>query len=276
MCAEGAARSRLRAQSIGARIVSGIALALITLAAAWLGGRALAALLLAGVLVALFEFLRMAAQAGHPVPTLQGLVAGAVVVVLGATHGTANMGVVFLVIGIWMIGASLRPPIEGRLLGLALALLGVVYIAGLGVHLLWLRELDRGLGLLLLVLLCTWAADTFAFFTGIRWGKRKLAPQVSPGKSVEGFLGGLAGSVLVAGGAAPFVTGLTLAQALLAGLVIGLVAPLGDLFESLVKRNLRAKDASHVIPGHGGVLDRIDSLLLAAPVAYYLFRFLLT
>jgi phosphatidate cytidylyltransferase len=182
---------------------------------------------------------------------------------------------VFVVLALWMIAASLRPPIEGRLGGLALTLFGVLYVAGFGVHLLWLRELDRGLGLLLVVLLGTWAADTFAFFVGIRWGRRKLAPHVSPGKSVEGFLGGLAGTMLVAGVAARFVSGFTLPEALLTGLVIGLVSPLGDLLESLVKRNLRAKDASHIIPGHGGVLDRIDSLLLAAPVAFYLFRYLL-
>jgi phosphatidate cytidylyltransferase len=256
-------------------VASGFALAAVTLAAAWAGGLALALLLLIGVIAALFEFFRMSQRAGHRVLMLPGLAGGAAIVVLGAFHRTSEAGPVLMAIALWMILASLRSPIEGRFGGLALSVFGVLYVAGFGVHLLWLRELERGLGLLLVVLLGTWAADTFAFFVGIRWGRRKLAPHVSPGKSVEGFLGGLAGTMLVAGVAARFVSGFTLPEALLAGLVIGLVSPIGDLLESLMKRNLCAKDASHIIPGHGGVLDRIDSLLLVAPVAFYLFRYLL-
>ncbi len=276
MCAEATVRARLHAQSVGARVVAGFALAGITLAAAWAGGLFLALLLLIGVMAALLEFFRMSKRAGHPVLMLPGLAGGAAIVILGALHRPAEAGAVLVAIALWMIAASLRPPIEGRLDGLALTVFGVLYVAGFAVHLLWLRELERGLGLLLVVLLGTWAADTFAFFVGIRWGKRKLAPHVSPGKSVEGFLGGLAGTILVAGVAARFVSGFTLPEALLTGLVIGLVSPLGDLLESLLKRNLCAKDASHIIPGHGGVLDRIDSLLLVAPVSFYLFRYLLT
>lgn len=167
------------------------------------------------------------------------------------------------------------PPLEGRLAGAALTLFGLVYVVGLGIHLLWLRMEPHGLSRLAVVLLATWAADTFAFFVGVRWGRRKLAPHVSPGKSVEGLVGGLVGTVAVTVLAArALLPGLDPLRAALLGLALGAVSPLGDLLESLIKRNLHAKDASHLIPGHGGVLDRIDSLLVTGAVAYYLFRFL--
>jgi len=120
----------------------------------------------------------------------------------------------------------------------------------------------------LFVLLIIWAADTGAYFAGSRWGRRKLALKISPGKSWEGLFGGLALSLLLAAAAMP-VLGLAWSQLprmLLLTLVTVLVSVAGDLFESLVKRHAGAKDSSDLIPGHGGVLDRIDSLLAALPV----------
>jgi phosphatidate cytidylyltransferase len=127
---------------------------------------------------------------------------------------------------------------------------------------------ERGPLWTLYVLAIVWAADTGAYFTGSRWGRRKLAPRISPGKSWEGLLGGLAAAMLLAAIVLPFL-GLAwrqLPQLLLLSLITVLVSVEGDLFESLLKRHAGAKDSSDLIPGHGGVLDRIDSLLAALPV----------
>jgi phosphatidate cytidylyltransferase len=120
----------------------------------------------------------------------------------------------------------------------------------------------------LFVLASIWAADSGAYFAGSRWGRRKLAPRISPGKSWEGLLGGVAAAMLLAAIALPWL-GLQWPQLpalLLLSLVTVLVSVEGDLFESLLKRHAGAMDSSDLIPGHGGVLDRIDSLLAALPV----------
>jgi phosphatidate cytidylyltransferase len=120
----------------------------------------------------------------------------------------------------------------------------------------------------LFALLVVWAADTGAYFVGVRYGKRKLAPRISPGKSWEGFWGGLGLSLLLSFAAWP-VLGLTLGDwpaLALVTLLAALASVLGDLFESLLKRHAGIKDSSDLIPGHGGVLDRLDSLLAALPV----------
>ena len=120
----------------------------------------------------------------------------------------------------------------------------------------------------LFALAIVWAADTGAYFTGVRFGRRKLAPRISPGKSWEGLAGGLAATLLLAAAVLP-VLGLgweSLPRLLLLTAVVAGVSVVGDLFESLMKRQAGAKDSSQLIPGHGGVLDRIDSLLAALPV----------
>ena len=137
--------------------------------------------------------------------------------------------------------------------------------------------MDHGLEYLVIILLGTWAADTFAYFLGTRFGKTPLAPEISPGKSVEGLIGGIVGSAVVVVIAGNWLApDLGFFAILGVGLVIGAVSPVGDLLESMFKRNFKIKDMSSFIPGHGGVLDRIDSLLITAPVGYYLFRFLLS
>jgi len=117
---------------------------------------------------------------------------------------------------------------------------------------------------LLTALAVVWAADSGAYFSGRAFGKRKLAPRISPNKTVEGLLGGLAGGVVV-GLLGGWAAGVSLAQ-LPALTVVCLATVLGDLFESLLKRHVGAKDSGHLIPGHGGILDRIDGVVAALPV----------
>jgi phosphatidate cytidylyltransferase len=128
-------------------------------------------------------------------------------------------------------------------------------------------------GLLLMTILMT--SDTFAYFTGHALGRRRLAPVISPGKTVEGALGGLVGGVVGALGIRALgLPELPLLDAVLLGLVVAAVGIAGDLFESLLKRWAGVKDSSRLFPGHGGMLDRLDSLLFGAPVLYCYYYFL--
>jgi phosphatidate cytidylyltransferase len=129
---------------------------------------------------------------------------------------------------------------------------------------------ELGEDLLMLLFLCVIATDTAAYYVGTAWGRHRLAPRVSPKKSWEGAIGGLLASVGAALlGHIWFYRRLTWVDAVALGLLLGLAAIAGDLAESVVKRATGAKDASNLLPGHGGLLDRADSMLFAGPVLYY-------
>jgi phosphatidate cytidylyltransferase len=131
-----------------------------------------------------------------------------------------------------------------------------------------LKRLDQGGVLILLLLLLVWASDIGAYISGKAWGRNKLAPNVSPGKTREGLWGGLLCCVLVGAvyGLARELPLLQLVYLVVLSLCTGLASVLGDLFESMLKRHQGIKDSGCMLPGHGGVLDRIDSLTAAAPV----------
>ena len=152
---------------------------------------------------------------------------------------------------------------------------GALYIGvGLG-HFLLIRNLAEGDLLVFFVILVTWAADTAAYYTGKTMGRRPLAPRLSPKKTVEGFVGGLLGAVFVAGlSHFWFFPFLTLVECVIIGVLLAILGLLGDLAESYFKRNSGVKDSGTLIPGHGGVLDRLDSLLFTGPAFYYSYIFL--
>ena len=144
--------------------------------------------------------------------------------------------------------------------------IGIIILSSACLFVIELKELSNGPLWILLFMVCVWAADVGAYFVGKRFGKTKLAPKVSPGKTVEGLLGGVALAMLLC---VPVIFYyFSSEQALLLLLTVGitvLVSVLGDLFESKMKRFAELKDSSQILPGHGGVLDRIDSLLSGAP-----------
>jgi phosphatidate cytidylyltransferase len=153
---------------------------------------------------------------------------------------------------------------------LSLVVTAFLYIPFLIAHLLMIRLLPLGGNWLLLIMLIVMTNDSTAYYVGSAFGKHRLYEAVSPKKSIEGALGGLAGS---AAGAllakCTFFPELGFADALVTALVIGVIGQIGDLFESLLKRSFGVKDSGSIFPGHGGVLDRMDSILFAAPVTYY-------
>lgn len=164
----------------------------------------------------------------------------------------------------------------------AYMLYGLLYVGGGFLAMLAIREgtigsylvshfdtvmLEPSRFLMFLLIFSTWASDTFAFVFGKWLGKNKLCPEISPGKTQEGALGGFVGTVMVALIFAA-VFKFSLLHALAIGIIIAVTAPLGDLTESILKRVCQVKDSGNIIPGHGGVLDRFDSLLFAAPAVY--------
>ncbi len=164
-------------------------------------------------------------------------------------------------------------PLDQLIFRLGWQVLGLIYIPLLLGHLVLLRELPDGRGWVFLVLFAVMACDSMAYFVGVKFGRHKLYPAVSPKKSIEGGLGGLVGSCLgVWLAAVLFLPSYGPGQIVLIGLLLGIFGQVGDLFESLLKRACGVKDSGGIFPGHGGILDRLDSLLFAFPLAYYLAR----
>jgi phosphatidate cytidylyltransferase len=161
-------------------------------------------------------------------------------------------------------------------LDFALTVAGMLYLGWIGAYLISLRQLPDGEWWVLITLPSVWLADAAAFFVGQRWGRRPMAPRLSPKKTWEGYLAGvLMGAASGAGMASLWRLGagnlstLTAVRGLELGLVLGVLTPLGDLGISMMKREIGVKDTSGLVPGHGGVLDRTDSWVWAGVLAYY-------
>lgn len=258
--------------SLTSRVLVAAVLLPLVIGAVYLGGWWLFALALFGGLLALHELyvisrgLRPLVLAGYVgfVLALLGLELGGVPWLLGGILST--FVAVFAVFGLSDVRTSATASFGATLLG-------VVWIAaGIGCLLLVRDIPEFGFAAVMAVLFTVFAADTGAFFVGRAVGRRKLAPSISPGKSWEGLVGGVAAAVLTAflvlyGDREEF---LSIPESLALGAVIALASVLGDLFESAVKRDLQVKDSGRLLAGHGGMLDRLDSLLWAGPAAYFL------
>jgi phosphatidate cytidylyltransferase len=165
--------------------------------------------------------------------------------------------------------AFFRPRREHVSWAFAVTFFGVLWIGLPMVHAVLLRELPHGDGLLVDVLVATFLGDTAAYFGGRMYGRRALAPVISPGKTVEGLFVGIAGATLGFWVAGLYQDWLSGTDALVIGFLVALAAPIGDLFESLVKRDLGVKDTGRFFGAHGGVLDRLDAVLFTVVVGYY-------
>ncbi len=151
-----------------------------------------------------------------------------------------------------------------------ISVLGIIYIPYLLSHITLINKLPEGVFWVLVLLAAVWIGDTFALLIGTWWGKRKLSPRISPNKTVEGFIACFFGAVLaVFACKALFLQALPPLDAVAVGVGIALFGQLGDLSESMIKRGAKTKDSGSLFPGHGGMLDRLDSFLFAAPFLYY-------
>jgi phosphatidate cytidylyltransferase len=206
-------------------------------------------------------------------PRLPAIVAvcGIALMALAASEGLDYLtGAFVLSIAAVFLALVLKSDAETGLRDWTWTIAGIAYVGLLGAHLVLLRDFPEGEDWLFFALFATFATDTFAYFTGKLWGRTRIAPRISPGKTLEGTIGGYA-----AGFVAVFVlewvteADMTLAETFLLAWVLPGVAMLGDLAESLIKRGAGVKDASELVPGHGGLLDRMDSLLFTVPLVYY-------
>ena len=221
-------------------------------------------------MLANWEFARMFERAGVPVLRDAGIVWGALVTLAFVRPDRTGAAFAVVVIGLLVASLDRGPAGPARWQRVAITLLGVCYVNWLLGHTISLRALPDGVHWVLLLVWVTWLGETAAYGVGSLIGRHKLAPGISPGKTVEGAVAQLVVSV-VAALAAPgwLFPGLSFRDALVVGILLGIVGQVGDLVESALKRSVGTKDTGHVIPGHGGILDRIDSLLFNAPALFY-------
>lgn len=273
------------------RVVVALIGAPLTVVILWYGDAAMATLLSVLSAIAAWEFYRIASSGGHTPIAPLGIVMAAVLplVVHAETLGLVRVPYVALVLVLLAtIAASLfvRAPSEKPLGAAATTLFGAAYTGGLLSFAYSLRYFDYVIGqaagtvVVVFPLLLTWATDTGAYFTGRLIGGPKLMPSISPGKTVSGAIGGILTTIIVAWLYQRYalipVARLALTPVALVGVAItmSVVGQIGDLVESQIKREGNVKDSSHLLPGHGGVLDRVDSLLFTFPVAFALLRWL--
>jgi phosphatidate cytidylyltransferase len=153
---------------------------------------------------------------------------------------------------------------------LSVTLLGILYVSWLLSHLVLLRGLPYGKEFLFYLLLVVWSGDTGAYYVGSYFGTHRLAPVVSPKKTIEGAIGGLIVSLLASCIAKwTFLPLFNYRDCISLGILLAVISQLGDLCESLLKRAVNVKDSGTILPGHGGILDRLDGVMFAAPVLYY-------
>ena len=216
----------------------------------------------------LYEFYNLLEKKGHKTLKLEGMIAGFLYLLFLylETRWAMRIFLPLLILSILIYELIKK---EHSIIEISLTFLGFFYIPLLLGYLIVLRNLPLGKQLTYLIILITWISDSAAFFVGKFFGKHKLAPSISPNKTIEGSLAAIISSAIVAlifGGIyyeryfLPAILGVTL----------GIMGQLGDLVESMLKREIGTKDSSSLLPGHGGILDRFDSLMFIAPTTYYM------
>jgi len=238
-----------------------------------------------GIVLALGEFYNLGAKAGCPTQPALGFVAALLVVACFVLERSEWIVAVIIALTICSLGLALTKPdqMKKSLVTVAVTVTGVVYVAVLAGCLVGVRMMPDMMTtpltprlsskLLLMFFAMVIFADTGAYYTGRLIGRHKLAPRVSPGKTIEGAVGGLIAAIAVGPlSRLLFFHEIPIVHALVLGALIGVIGPIGDLAESMLKRGAGVKDSGTLLPGHGGVLDRVDSILFCAPLLYYYSR----
>jgi len=241
----------------------------VVLGAVYLGGWWVFSLALIASLVALHEYWLLARPLAPLAPA--GYI-GAVLALVGAEVGGISwtVGGLFTTFVLAFVLKAISEARAAATIAISGTVMGAVWVGGGLGFLILLREIPaHGRLAAVTVLLAVWAGDTFAYLGGRLLGRHKMAPATSPGKTWEGFVVGTAATIFVAFVALYHQDFLTIGQSVALGVVVAIAAPIGDLFESLLKRDMEVKDTGTLLGGHGGMLDRLDALLFAAPAAYF-------
>jgi phosphatidate cytidylyltransferase len=189
-----------------------------------------------------------------------------------------NESLIYLSIFVPFVYQIVKRDTSTALLTISAFFMGIIYAGwAFGRHLVLIRNLNSGAGFIFLFIAIVWCGDTGAYAVGKSVGRHKLIPAISPGKTIEGSIGGLFFGIL--GGIAikyAFLSKvIALHNVIILGLLLGIIGQISDLGESLLKRNAKQKDSGNLIPGHGGILDRCDSMMLTAPIFYYYLKYIL-
>ena len=262
-------------RSLKQAVVTALILLGLIIVCALLGTTAFFVLATTVILIALFELYDALIQTGHRPNMYFGLACGLALLIVAFLERPALIAVV---LAITMYGAFIlalrrnRGPTPSS--DVAWTVLGVAWIGGGGAGAVSILTLDDGLMLLIAYVLITALDDIGGYFAGTRLGRHKMAPSISPAKTWEGWVGGFAASL--AGGLffAFLLESLDPVHGLAIGAISGVLAPVGDLTESMAKREIGIKDSGRLLPGHGGLLDRLDAILFCAPAVYLYLRFI--
>lgn len=257
------------------RVQSGLVLAVLVLGATWAGGGWFRALWVAAAGIALHEWLTISASprggALKGAVWLAFAIVGAVVLFPSAAHalGWSDDLAALGLLAIAAVAIGLAEFFSERHLWAAS---GLVYAAAPAIAFAYLRDSSRGLVLILFLFAVVWATDIFAYFVGRTLKGPKLAPRISPGKTWSGSIGGTIFAVVASTLLAASIHGLWAVAIALPALVLSILSQAGDLGESAFKRRFGVKDSGRIIPGHGGVMDRVDALVIAALALYLMAR----
>lgn len=239
----------------------------------YLGGFALSSLMGLIIFVQMFEIRDMYKKKGITIPVI--VMPFSILVFISSAYFDLNMVLASLfMIFIFVLGNDLfQNKLEGSLNRISASLFSVIYTAVFLSSICRIRNMENGAFLILSLIALIWITDSSAYFVGRRFGKNRGVFKASPKKSLQGFLAGIFSAFIGAFIIAEFA-GFTIIQTLAVAISAGIFGQFGDLFESMLKRDVGIKDSSTIIPGHGGILDRFDSLLLAAPAFYLLLSFI--
>jgi phosphatidate cytidylyltransferase len=258
---------------LATRVITGAVLAGVALLAFLIGRAGTAVLVTVIVAAAAFELFEGFRRAGFQPATLLALLGSLSMVGIAYNHGERAFPLVSAVVIAFTLFWYLAKVVHARpMVNAAVTIFGFSYVGLLGGFGGLLLVFPDGVGMIIGLVLCAVSYDVAGYFVGSRLGRRPLMPDVSPNKTLEGLAGGMAASVVM--GIIIAIVGLhpwnDLGHGLLLGLVVAVFAPLGDLVESMLKRDLGLKDFGTILPGHGGVLDRFDAMLFCLPAVYYL------
>ena len=234
------------------------------------------------IVIGLLEFYNIVEARQFPVYRLPGILLGwllSLVPLVSSSFGyltLTDFTVTLIILALFLYALLTKRSLSESIPALAMTFFGIAYVSWLLSHLIFLRGLPNGQHLVFYLLLLVWSGDTGAYYIGSLFGKHKLAPLVSPKKTLEGAAGGLVASLLASCVAKwTFLPLLGYGDCFVLGILLATIAQLGDLCESMLKRGANVKDSGTILPGHGGILDRLDGVMFAAPVLYYYSRIFL-
>ncbi|MET7322513.1 phosphatidate cytidylyltransferase [Streptomyces sp. NPDC005549] len=259
-------------RDLGAAIGVGVGLGVVIIASLFVVKAVFVGVIAVAVVVGLWELTkRLEERKGIKAPLVPLAIGGAAMVVAGYARGAEGAWVAMALTALAVLVWRMTEPPEGYLRDVTAGLFAAFYVPFLATFVAMMLAADDGAWRVLVFLILTVVSDTGAYAVGWRFGRKKLAPRISPGKTREGLLGAVAFAMVAGALCMQFlIDDGTWWQGLLLGLVVAVSATLGDLGESMIKRDLGIKDMGTLLPGHGGIMDRLDSLLPTAPVVWLL------